>query len=659
MNVRIYFNTGYDTGNVPDTPAKLDNELYQDCPAIDLLQNKYLAEITVKCTYKGTSLDGRFSLDSADYLRLTTDDGRAVYYAINSVEMLAHDTAKFKVTEDYITTAGGIDGIKILSGIVTRRSKANNEYRDSSFLDDELLGCAKPLELEYELVSPGSTSYFEGTESTIDLSHGISYQSISDGPNTQLVPTMLRADNSTTYKMGASDGTYQELPNRTGARLFTQSNNTPGSPGNIEENVAKARSLGVENAILSQYKIPNNFVSYDSNSNTLNGIGAVVDTDLDIIPSDVDVTKTYRSVFSGDRSKFCIIGASGDKIEMNPEDIAFREQSSPSSPTLFQNDVKIKRAVDPRPEGRPYYRFENIHAGKMSYLGGLTMANIDMMFSVKGAKWNNSPLKFTEVSGGNILEQQFHNSRNVTDRQYAGTMAQLRNASSMARLNEAYNYLAGGAKAIIGTGIGAAGVAGGGSVMDFLGAAGGTASDLLSSRMRNISITNAAEIAQSTTEGVYEFNKIKEYFDFGVRTQTIYPEVWFADDMDTLRDVSKNGCLIYRYKPSTEDVARLTTIIKMFGEKVFYPIDNKTLEDLLGASTLNPCGHYFSYIQIEGAQVSAAGGQPVHVDLRTATFSKAEREGLSAQFAAGVRFWRNATPKNYQVGYTDYLNLSA
>lgn len=654
MNVRIYFNTGYDTGNVPDTPAKLDNELYKDCPAIDLLQNKYLAEITVKCTYKGSYLDGRLDLDSADYLRLTTDEGRSVYYAINSVSMLANDTAKFSVTEDFITTAGGLENIKILSGIITRRSKANNEYRDSSFLDDELLGCAKPLELEYELASKGSNTYFEGTESTIDLSHGISYQSISDGPNTQLVPTMLRADNSTTYKMGASDGTYQELPNRTGARLFTQRSNVPGSPDNIEENVAKARSLGVENAILSQYKIPNNFVSYDSNSNTLNGIGAVVDTDLDIIPSDVDTTKIYVCVFSGDRSKFCIIGASGDRIEMNPEEIAFREQSSdPTVPTLFQNDVKVKRAVDPRPEGRPYYRFENIHAGKMSQHGAIMRANADMMFSVKGAKWNNSPLKFTEVSGGNILEQQFHNSRNVTDRQYAGTMAQLRNASSMARLNEAYNFLAGGAKAILGTGAGALGVAGGGSVIDFLGQAGGTASDLLTSRMRNISITNAAEIAQSTTEGVYEFNKIKEYFDYGVRTQTIYPEVWFADDMDTLRDVSGNGCLVYRYKPASEDVARLTVIIKMFGEKVFYPIDNKTLVELLRILSLNPCGHYFSYIQIEGAQISEAGGGS------TTKLSRAEREGLSAQFAAGVRFWRNATPKNYQVGYTDYLNLSS
>lgn len=656
MNVRLYFNTGYDTGNVPDTPAKLDNELWRDCPAIDLLQNKYLAEITVKSTYKGSYLDGRLDLDSADYLRLTTDEGRAVYYAIDSVEMLSHDTAKFKVTEDFITTAGGLENIKILSGIITRRSKSSNDYKESSFLDDELLGCAKPLELEFEVASKGNTNnFFEGTESTIDLSHGINYQSITDATSgiSQLIPTMLRADKATVYKMGASDGTYQELPNRTGAKLYTQRSNVPGSPDNIEENVAKARSLGVENAILSQYKIPYDFVSYDSNSNTLNGIGAVVDTDLDIIPSDIDVTHAYRCVFSGDRSKFGLIGASGDKIEFNAEEIAFKEQGS-GSPTLFQNDVKIRRAVDPRPEGRPYYRFENIHAGRMSRYGGISWANSDLMFSVKGAKWNNSPLKFTEISGGNILEQQFYNSRRVTDRQYAGTIAQLKNASSMARLNEAYNFLVGGEKAIIGTGLGALGVAGGAGLGSFLSQAGITANDLLTSRIRNASITNAAEIAQATTEGVYEFNKIKEYYDYGVRTQTIAPEVWFTDDMDTLRDISGNGCVVYRYKPSLEDVARLTVIIKMFGEKTFVPIENNTLVSLLRILAQNPCGHYFSYIQIEGAQISEAGG-----GSGTTKLSKAEREGMSAQFSAGVRFWRNTTPKNYQVGYTDYLNLSA
>lgn len=664
LNVRLYFNTGYDLVNVPYNPSMLDNETYRDVPAVDLLQGKYIDALTIKTTYA----DQNSSLDLLDYVRIggydETQQSRTLkytYYAVLKVEMLSVDTARLYLAEDVISTAGGAEYIEICGGIISRRSKPNNVYSQSSFLDDELLGCAEPLLVEWNIVSKGGDTVFNLVESTIDLEQGPEAETVSDGTYSVTVPVMKEAQYTTIYRMqGAfSSSSYKNIPNPTGAAIYVEVY-APGTGTptlGIYENIAKARSLGIENGIISQYAIPIAFAIYDAPSHTLTGKSDNIDSLLDIIPSDVDTNKVYRCIFAGDKSRFALLTAAGDTVVYDAEDIANIGHSGQAD---FTNNVFIKRVVDPRPGGRPYYRFQHVNCDDGVASGSLDISN-DLMFSVKGAQWNNVPIKFTQVSGSNIIEQEFHNGRFVTDRQYAGTKAQLANAMSAARFNEGFTALTKGAKFGIDTAQNIGKLAGG--MLEPSIAAGALSSemtsalDLIGSQARNMAITNAADIAQTTTMGVYEATKLKEYYSYGVKTQTIAPEVWFSGDVNTMRDAMGNGCLVFRYKPTANDLSRLTKILKMFGEKTYIAID-KQQPLLTGVG-----GYYFSYIKVDGAQISKAQGgivgQSGATTLYSAGLNSVERERLATQLATGVRIWKQATPKNYQSNYTDYLNLSA
>ena len=722
LNVRLYFNTGFDGVNIPFSPAILDNPsdwiVYKDVPAVDLVQRKGLAKLTIKCklgsSYAGSDTppvgDTPFAqnnysdtLESVDYVRISgTPESAAsinkvignVYYSVLNVEMQSSDVAVLILLEDYITTAGGISRLRFNDGIITRLSGEDCSFGNKPWIDDEYLACQYPMWTRCVLVGDyqdeGEAKEYTFVESTIDLTKQPSIKTVGNEEAFVNVPTMdpvlLHKTNyffPVTYTSTTSK--VKELPNPTGAALFQV------APGNqIELGMQNARALGLESALLSQYVVPSDMVVYQWSGQTLNIYGRKKRFNVGLPAPFRD--NTYN-IAMNKLLKVGLIGASGDHLDFDIRDV-YREDNN----GIISNS--IVRAVDPRPEGRPYYRFSfiksayfglgmNIYDSLSGNTADAEMSNVPFsIYAVKGAKWRKVPFHFTEVSGMEILEQKYKNTRAVTERQFAGQNAILGQALATARLSEAINVpkmAAGAAEGVIGgaTGgfsnyermLGSKNLSGGQITAGLLGmganVAGGlvsSAADAANSYLMHAAATNMADIAQSTAYGVYAAERNKELYDFGVSMYTVAPELQGTGDMDFIRDITDNCCVYYYTVIDDKDRVRLNKILKMFGEKTYLPLDakdNAQSESLQGAEYFNR-GKYFNYIRITGANIAANdapinrsdwqeyGYSQVRPDA-PAPISKAEREGAKAQFEAGVRMWK-IPPRSYEYGYIDNTN---
>lgn len=681
LQVRLYFDTGFDGVNIPATPDLLDNGdfVYEDVPAIDLLQRKGLGKLTIKRKYgytEGLYTDvTRYSrtLESVDYIKITgTPEGTntlgAVYYSVLGVEMNAADTATLTILEDFITTAGGFARLKFNSGFITRRSGSNVTFGNKRKMPDEYLTCAYPMVYTSKLVGDNARPDRTYTliESTIDLTRGAEVKVVTDpeDPNNAVsVPTMRPITGTTTYEIGTNinnETMADVVPNPTGARIYRVS---PG--GTIELGVNNARALGLEKSILSQYTVPQDMVlfSFDASSNTVRGRKKSFAA-LNILPTQIDLSTINTTIYQIVREG--LIGASGERMEFSAAELYLEKQFTGEEFT-----PRVIRVVDPRPEGRPYYRFAKITDRIVFAPTDFADADIDNHYfrdySVAGAKWVKLPFMFTEISGIDILEQKFKNTRRVEERQFAGQNAMLSQASALARLSEAGGYVGGGL-GLIGSGINNIASLWGGmnigatgeistSNMQLGKAAGGAASmagqalGFMGSHAAHMAATNMADIAQTTALGMYTLQRNKELYDYGVQITNVVPEVANTGDTNFMRDITQNKVVVYKIAPDQRDVSRLNKILKMFGEKDFTTIEaSDDVWNMIG-------GRYFKYVRIQGAQIctnnprtDALPNYPI--------MSIAEREGAKAQLEAGVRMWLMAPrkyatindPTNYAVG---------
>lgn len=652
-NVTAYYNTGYNAVNLPYSPATLAAlSTKYTFPAIDIVQGKCSATIKAKIP---TTIDP----STIDYLQIERTSGGEAdtgFYAVTGYSKKAADVCEFRCVEDFITELGGIARLQFTDGIIVRESVAVNAW-DEDIIDDELLGCSRPLKLYYTFVEdtyqPEQAETVQLVESTLDLSAaGIGYSRIDDagsgGTSAQssLIPTMQDASavRSTRYRFYELSDVDSDSDDSTTSRLL--SNVSGGqvfnySETNVAARIADARSLGIENGILTQYEIPDRFVTTNLNNQILTIRGnckvyrfsapAVGEDDLlNFVPHYDGQTSGFDSpheqtyyirAFQGQNNRYGLYSCGGDKIEFIPEDI---RKAAESYPVIYV-------VVDPRAKGKPYYQ-PRYYKGK---------GNPPLINSVEGAEWQKLPLRFTDVSGSEILTQQFKNTSRLEGRQHMGVQNQLENASAMARLNQSFGFI-GGTANLVGGAVGSATKALMGGIPGIMQGVGEFASQplqYLQQQMLAQSITNAAEMAETNSFGVYELQRAKELYDFGVTTMTVAPEVFFPADINLMREIYQNGCMIYRYTPDPIDIQRHNVILNAYGLKCF-----KHVDEISPSNGIN-----FYYVQIQGAKVARGGytGYNTGYSLRMA-------EGAAAQLAAGCRFWKRGAAydayKTYNVG---------
>lgn len=632
--VKAYCNTGFDTVNIPDSPATLQSAA-GSVVTLDTLNCLPLAGMTTSITVKSFS-----GLPSADYVSIAFANDNTTYYgAITNYEYVSLDTVRLDIMLDGWLTckAKGIDSV---SGITKRVHVVKSADDFAAFTEpDPLLACAEPLKLEtqecFGLSDQGSDILI--IAATIDLyllgddryDEAMVYsEPTGTGENSVTVPQVPGVE--TEYHKAAS-GTQQALDyDTTGVHQYAGVAKTDGttttykaircpavnyfdgSDEQVIKGIARARALGVDNGILAQYIVPSNFMdrlgtklkgryAWSASENTTFGIcGAAhhlaLFSDTSFLFS-YDTNVQNKRLLSGDMNKYGIIAmGTGSSYECNPEDLYSAGRVGPA----------VTMVADPRESGQPYFKFTEVNGSGLFFRSLIT-----------GAHWQNAPLTQWGASGYQKEATKMQNEYNLRHEQlsvenWKDIVSSLTGAFG-GGVNQGSNYVdntvaqphAGAFyKNAMGTN-----TYGGTFGMQLISAGskivGNTVNNMLSAHMMTK-------------------QRLVELENFALDAFTRAPEVNFPM-IQGLIDFVGNGVIAYRLHPSSNDLTRLDKVLNAFGYAHTKMLE---LSDFSNRSRYN-------YVMASGVKINCNG------------VAKFVREAAQDQIAMGVRVWHRKPDNDY------------
>ena len=249
--VRLYQSTGFDTSNLPDSPALLNTCTYVDTAAVWLWQNRGNASIRVNAEWD--------AVKNTDYMRLGDTD--PTYYVVTSVVMLSAKTAEMSLTRDPFLSAGGLSNITILGGW-TRRAHTGDDALFGNILP-EPWSPSNHLQIRNQTTIHGVDESEETLEiavatCSLDTTNDIEARiaSVGGSVGSGLIESVVWPQMP---GMGTLPGTTVTTPgDGTGNYSYTM----PGmyafdlGAADVQDGINAVRSLGIESAILSMYVIP-------------------------------------------------------------------------------------------------------------------------------------------------------------------------------------------------------------------------------------------------------------------------------------------------------------------------------------------------------------------------------------------------------------------
>lgn len=618
-NVRIYKNTGLNAVNIVDKPSLLNDSSqfeFDSVQALDILQNIHLATIKVKSTWQ--------NIKDVDYCRIGNQQDGYFYYFVDGVRMCAVDVAELNLIPDFITSAGGIDNVEILDGIVTRCHVSSDNYGEWN-IEDEFLTPSQPLLLDTHQINFGTSSQVV-IESSLDLgamaSVGASDAYIDSEDESVQVPITITNKATTQYEMNGQTGSETET-------TLTPVNNV------IRAGINRCRSLGVESAVRAQVVYPNSLVSFQTAyeralpKSEATGGGVDISNEgariadayfgakyllSEHYPNGVEwtvITRAYSSfvdnatslqyeyqnvnnkrVLYGSLNRVGILTTAGNRLESNPEETR-------SGDTY----ITIRSVGDPHPTGAPYHRFKTMN--------GNSSTSAFFMNAVKGLNWKQIPLMYSEKSGNALDAINFQNSREQADLTF--------NTSPSGLAYKAFNALTGdkgqaGALTMGGAmATGAlAGVGGGAFIGGGIGAVIGGIGGALT-----------GALATGRTVDAYNLTRKQEMQQFAIQQHVTSPDINISYDGEAFRDFYGETVIVYRYRPTPSDINRLDTILTMYGYKV----------NIAGKDAPTNNRQYFNYLM---GNLTIGGNIP-----------KWLADGITMQVANGVRIWHVKPSSNY------------
>lgn len=701
--VYAWRNTGYNTVNLPDSPARLILANSKQFPAIDYVQNSFLNSIQIRASFEDAA--------TIDYIAVS--DGNSVFpqgatfYVVTDVKMTSKDVASLSVMEDFITTAGGLEHICFNGGMITRRSITAQENVFGKFtlpdeylqLNEEPLIRAAYISLRqlYAIYTTPEQSDIHITESTVKLDESLGKMTTTTdtatGTATQ-VPDALPVPSPTQFAIQTS-GLDLTLPNSTQAASYK----------NVEQYsiqsqaLAKLRARGLESAIVSSYSIPayaysaaTSAAGQDSDETTsrltlLRGIalsryisGTPLNNSQGTSTQQFNYAGSYARIYIGDVNRVSLMTASGSKLEARPEEICIIPQSGVPH-------FGISVVTDIRSTGRPYFsfsRYHNMTKGAVNLdvvdRSFFNSANGDFskffMFCVEGAQWRQVPLVWRGASGSDIIKAKYNlqsASREArfgieaVGANFAERQAQLAYSQASDPLSR-YSRALGGLSGMPGFNSSftethnSFGGAHGVSNMTINPANMILGSIGMAANAMNNGIVSAygeqgallglrqAEVYSTSLQSLQSAQRNEELYSLGVQLNNVAPTVGFAGDDNTVRDAVGNGVLFTQYIPTSDDLQRMNTVLARFGHKVYEPIAGyKQLLPGGAPSHANVSdvvnGIYYQYKQptesYDYLQVSGASiGWAPSVDGNTVkNKGMAERVGIASQLSGGIRFW--------------------
>lgn len=581
--VRVYFQTGFNSVNIPDGPAMLNgNEQtvppttefsYLDFPSLDLNQERFLPLVRIR-----TSWD---VIKNADYCRIGD-----WFYFVNGIRMSSGDVAELSLTPDFLTSLGGVSQLVILDGVTDRVHVTDDSYGKYGE-DDPYMNPAYDM----DVVSKTQTiakAWYTFIETTIDLkvlglqkdqnaTEAMVASCTKDGQNYMVTyPTVPMVNGTTKYQAGGGGTAVYDLTNVNGQGLFLLGRDTEYQSNLCRKGISQVRALGIDESISGQYSIPTFFVSFPNGGDP----GNFVDT-LRGQPGMwqmVEVPFVYGSarnnrVFYGSQSPYTLASAAGNTLTAKAEEIYGSGMTGPA----------VMAIADPRRSGRPYYRFTVLN-GKSAAIDFYDF----FRNCVAGQQWMDVPMVLNGKSGG-LLDQVNHQA-SIAKRDMADAFA-------------AQKYEEGAAR-------------------NKLGAVGDVIQNTLDFRL-------GSAVTSAINRGTSDFDRNNEYSRylqqsaleraleeqaFGISQNVVEPTVRFPADPAIFSEITSNGFSVYRSVYKAADIARIDKILTAYGykhTKILEPSDFTNRRD-------------FNYVK---ASVSI-GNIP-----------RWWANGIAAQLAGGVRVW--------------------
>lgn len=605
-NVRVYHNSGFNSQNTPDSPALLESVPYTDLPAIDTLQEGFLDSVSVRTTW-GTISD-------VDFCRV----GNFYYSVAGAPRMTSGDVAVLVLIPDYILSIGGISNLTFLDGI-TERVHVPKNFDDFGAYgeDDPFIRPMEPLKLKAVryVHTPEAYIFVESPVNLTDLQNTTNSLTFTDAVNPQqgevsipfIKPLVLTTrhsfggDHATlTYVLGEMDGQ--------GGISYNQ---------NVMEGLSRARALGIESVITAMYAVPKALCAKTMGTT----VGEVVYLDGVSGCDDWGGYYEYASVENkrllyGRTSAYGILSMSGSKVEFDPEDIYHAGDTQP----------KIAFVSDPRADGTTYFRFQ-YYLGEAGHNGsGQTVADVDASFwrnCISGAPWQNVPIVYDRGGSGWMINRLQHDTR----------VSMMESTNELARWGETARW--------IGDGLNSAGSVFGDTMesMEGMGEynpatfgsyqqATGANLAAMTARVAGAGVRHvAADVARRNT---YNMARVREGLNYQLNQNIVAPDLQFPYNSNIMRDAMGNGCIVYRYELSSNDLARCDKLLTMYGYRLTKPIEGS---DFTNRSK-------FNYVKAHGVSV---GNLPQWY-----------ADGVAAQLADGVRFWHVLPDESI---YTDGSNI--
>ena len=622
-SVRLYYNTGFTFPNLPDSEALLNTFEYRDFPTINTLIGRVLDSITISATYD--------DIQGADYLRII-HGLETTFYTISGAPVPYGSTCwTLNITIDPLMSIGGINGITAFTdGITDRHHVPKSLDTFGAYTEeDPLIAPSKPLVYDGVLLFEKTGVTYTICEATTDLvalgdtsitPHALVYFDNGIQGNSEAVvpelPSLGAHETRVTAVSPLQDGAVITTTTPETCYFFVKKIDESDNPNNqynnkVKKGIDRARSLGVEAAIISQYNIDALYAFTDTNANvngyitTLSGKAITRDVSNDL-PIEYGVANNMR-IFCGINNACGLVSiGSGEQVEFVPEDVVNADGT-----------LSVRVVADPRSKGKPLFRFRTFKGDTDNFY----------MNCIRGAEWQNAPLKYEGASGSEIIATQYHQTRNIAE-----TNLQ----------TEAYKT--GGMLKNAGANLGV-------GIAQFFRSFGHGIEDDINQATRGISKSpydpQYGAIQQERQRQAYferantpvnkllmEFDqqKAKDALQFGISTNIVAPVISFPRS-NMLRDFVGNAVYAYKYKLSGSDFQKIDKILSAYGYR-----DTAIME----TSFLNNRSK-FNYVKANGVSVQTVLDTP-----------KWLREAVSAMFQSGVRIWHVAPNTAY---YTNGQNV--
>lgn len=589
-DVIAYKNTGFSIGNTPDSPDLLMGMNSVVLPTTDLVQNRTITKVTVRCE------TGYEMIKDVDYCKI----GDAFYWVTN-ITMSSVDTAVLDLAIDGLLSAGGIGAISIIDGTLTRACTPDDVF--GKYTTPEPIAPMSPLELVVgNLIGDDGNPYNDPSgqplvivAATLDLSssetEAVTYTDPATG-ETVAVPKMKAAQGSHQTIMQISD-TQSRTAYSPLQRYYMSSSET------VQKSIENARSLNQEGGIIGQFIIPREYVAlvqYTA-AGEISKLESDFLTEDSGLPIEYDATVKNKKVLYGEYNRFMVMSiGSGNTAEFKPEDIM--EEGQANARFIIFADLRMGE--------RPYCR-------PKSYLGDTK--NI-FQNAIPGATWADAPIVYTDKSGSQLDKILFTAEREIQADLNMRTVYESAGIKPGGGAIGMFSSVPGWFNRWLGGTVGMFGSVSPGSGEYAL-----TADQMIgaSEYAMKGDISNASEDIM---------NNFKSAGTKFVASQVVAPNIQFPRS-DSLRDFFGNGFLIMRLKPCANDIAWMDKWHTMFG----YALSNVPFT----SEYLN-CRQYFNYIESPNVVIDA----PVPFYMR---------EIISNQLRNGVRIWHvKPNPSYYSTG---------